>query len=86
MLPLSDAAQIVLARQPSLLSQLLSGGDDYELLFTADAADSDRIVAIAGAAGVPVTGIGFIVPGKGVSVTDALAKEMTLQVAGYRHF
>lgn len=86
LLPLSDAARIVLARQPALLAQLLSGGDDYELLFTADAADSDRIAAIAAAAGVPVTEIGAIVPGKGVSVSDALAREMTLDSGGYRHF
>lgn len=86
MVPLSDAAHIVVAREPALLPQLLSGGDDYELLFTADPADSDRITAIATAAGVPVTGIGFIVEGGKVTVSDAFAMEMALQAAGYRHF
>ena len=86
MLPLSEAARIVLAREPALLAQLLSGGDDYELLFTADAADAARIAAIAAAAAVPVTDIGLIVAGKGVSVRDAQAREMALPAAGYRHF
>lgn len=86
MVPMSDAAQIAVARQPTLLPALLSGGDDYELLFTADPADSERIVALAGEVGVPVTGIGFIVAGNAVSVTDARAMEIVLQVAGYRHF
>lgn len=86
MLPLSEAARIVLARQPALLAQLLSGGDDYELLFTADAEEADRIAAIAAAAGVPVTQIGAIVPGGRVSVRDGLGVEMALESAGYRHF
>jgi thiamine-monophosphate kinase len=86
MVPMSDAAQIVIARTPGLLPNLLSGGDDYELVFTADPADSGRIAAIAEETGVPVTGIGFIVAGDKVEVSDAHALNIVLDVAGYRHF
>jgi thiamine-monophosphate kinase len=86
MIPMSDAAQIVVARTPALLSNLLSGGDDYELVFAADPADSGRIAAIAQETGVPVTGIGFIVAGDKVEVTDARAMNIVLETAGYRHF
>ena len=86
LLPMSDAAQIVVARQPALLSQLLGGGDDYELLFTADPADSSKIAAISADVGVPITGIGYIVAGQSVSVTDSYAMNLVLQIAGYRHF
>jgi thiamine-monophosphate kinase len=86
LVPMSEAAQILVARDPSLLSALLSGGDDYEVVFTADPADSDRIAAIAQEVGTPVTGIGFIVGGDKVEVTDARAMDIVLRVAGYRHF
>jgi thiamine-monophosphate kinase len=65
---------------------MLAGGDDYELLFTADPADSSRIAAIGQEIGVPVTGIGFIVAGDKVAVTDARTMDIVLETAGYRHF
>jgi thiamine-monophosphate kinase len=91
MVPLSEAARIALARDPPLLSRVLTGGDDYELLFTADPKQSDRIVQAGIAAGVPVTGIGFITaprPGDSpkVRLGDQLAVQTILQFAGYKHF
>jgi thiamine-monophosphate kinase len=91
MVPLSDAVRIALARNPSLLARVLTGGDDYELLFTADPSQSDRIVQAGIAAGVPVTGIGFITSapadgGPKVKIGDELAVQTILQFAGYRHF
>lgn len=91
MVPLSDAARIALARDPSLLARVLTGGDDYELLFTADPSQSDRIVQAGIAAGVPVTGIGFITPAPTgdspkVKIGDELAVQTILQFAGYKHF
>lgn len=91
MVPMSDAVQIALARDPALLARVLAGGDDYEILFTAEPGDSDRIVEAALAVGVPVTGIGFIAspPPDGapnVRVGDLKAMETVLRVGGYRHF
>ena len=91
MVPMSDAVQIAVARNPNLLPRVLSGGDDYEIVFTVDPADSDRVVEAAIEAGVAVTGIGFIGPkgdGKGplVTVGDLSALDTVLRVTGYRHF
>lgn len=91
MVPMSDAVQIALAKEPSLLPRVLTGGDDYEILFTADPEDSDRLVEIGLSVGVSVTGIGFIVPapapdGERVKVADLKAMQTVLRVAGYRHF
>jgi thiamine-monophosphate kinase len=86
LVPLSDAAQTMVAREPPLLAKLLGGGDDYELVFTADPADSDRIAAVARDVGVRVTAIGAIVPGDRVTVTDAEALKIELGSGGYRHF
>jgi thiamine-monophosphate kinase len=81
MVPMSDAARSAVTGAPALRAKLLGGGDDYELVFTADPADSDRIAEIARAVGVPVTGIGSIVSGERVTVTDADVPQ-----DGYRHF
>jgi len=91
MVPMSDAVQIAVARDPDLLSRVLSGGDDYEIVFTADPADSDRIMDASIKVGVPVTGIGFIGrkgegAGPRVTVGDLAALNTVLRVTGYRHF
>lgn len=59
-IPLSAAAQAILARQPAVFSQLLSGGDDYELVFTAAPERSAEIARLAAETGVPLTPIGLI--------------------------
>jgi thiamine-monophosphate kinase len=89
MVPMSDAVQIAVSKEPDLLSRVLGGGDDYEILFTANPEQSDRIVELGISVGVPVTGIGFIVPATAesrVRVADLKTIETVLRVAGYRHF
>lgn len=83
--PLSDAARAALARNPSLLARLVTGGDDYELVFTLAPPAAERIEALAERLGTPVTRIGEIVPGAAVSVVDGAGQELPLAVAGYRH-
>jgi len=65
--PLSDAARRMLAKDLTTLEELLSGGDDYELLFTAPAAQAGEVAKLA--ADVPVTAIGEVTAGEGVQVT-----------------
>jgi thiamine-monophosphate kinase len=65
---------------------VLSGGDDYELVFTAPVAARREISARAAAAATPVTRIGTMVAGERVTVLDAAGDEMTLTQAGYDHF
>lgn len=45
------------------LTYALAGGDDYELVFTADPAQREAVLAAARRAGTPVARIGRIVPG-----------------------
>lgn len=61
----------------------LSGGEDYELLFTASAEIVDKVKR---AASVPVTAIGEIVAGKGVSLVDKAGNPFKLKKAGWEHF
>jgi len=79
--PLSKAAQAALQLGFTGLEELLSGGDDYELLFTGPARS---IKAIAGG-GVGVTEIGEVVAGEGVQVSSQ-GREMTFPKGGFTHF
>lgn len=83
--PLSGAARAALSGDPALLVRIITGGDDYELVFTAAPSAAERIEALAERLGTPVTRIGEIVPGATVSVVDGTGREIPLTVAGYRH-
>jgi len=80
--PLSAAA----ARLPDRLATVLTGGDDYELLFTAPPERQAAVQAAAVAAGVPVTVIGRIEAGQGVRVLDPAGGALALTGVGWRHF
>jgi len=78
--PLSSAAQEALAGDLDLLPAILTGGDDYELLFTASALQP------AWSKAAPVTEIGEIVAGEGVRVLDRDGDEIVLSERGFQHF
>jgi thiamine-monophosphate kinase len=85
-LPLSAAARAALAADPARLTMPLTGGDDYELLFTASPEAEESIVALSVELGVPLTRIGSIEAGTEVRVLDAEGSPMAVPVGGYRHF
>jgi thiamine-monophosphate kinase len=84
--PLSDAARQALAGDPALLDDVLGGGDDYELLFTAPAGAAPRLAALAQALALPIAEIGRIEAGSGVRVVDAQGRDRTPKSPGFRHF
>jgi thiamine-monophosphate kinase len=86
LLPLSPAARAVIGAEPLRLSAALSGGDDYELLFTAAADAGAALTALADELGLPLTRIGRIEAGSGVEVVDDKGAVLAVPVAGYRHF
>lgn len=86
-LPLSIAARAALdAGLGAGLSTIVSGGDDYEILFTAPP-DSDRALSgLAAELDLPLTRIGRIKPGQGVVLLDGAGKTLDMGQGGYRHF
>lgn len=60
----------------------LTGGDDYELCFTAPATAAMHVERAAGDAGVPVTLVGIVLEGEGVTLRGASMPDH----AGYEHF
>jgi len=65
---------------------ILSGGDDYELCFTAPALRHDDILSISARLELPLTPIGKIVAGRECIVLDASGIPIKLESNGYDHF
>lgn len=81
-LPISRAA----AGVPEVRTAALTGGDDYELLFTAPREAEGNLTALAGELDLPLTRLGQISEGAGVRVLDAEGSEIVLDAPGWRHF
>jgi thiamine-monophosphate kinase len=85
-LPISLPARCLAAADPELPVRLASGGDDYELLFTASPDASETLGGLSAELGLPITKIGEVNGGSRVRLLDAKGKELRVEAAGYRHF
>lgn len=65
---------------------VLSGGDDYELCFTAPPHQREHIEKIAAELQLPLSRIGNIHAGAGLTVLDAHGNALSLVKSGYDHF
>lgn len=79
-LPVPDAVKAI----PGGRAQALTGGDDYELLFTADPKVEAELKTLVNELGVPITRIGDIRKEDGI--VDANGKPFTDSESGWRHF
>ena len=84
--PLSEPARQALAAEPALRADILGGGDDYELLFTAPPAAAGRLGELARSLDLPLTEIGRVEAGAGVAILDESGRDITPERAGFRHF
>ncbi|MGH6941949.1 thiamine-phosphate kinase [Hypericibacter sp.] len=89
-LPLSPAGAHALDEDPALIEDIVAGGEDYELLFTASAAAQAAIAALAERLGLRVTPIGRMMPSSGqpgaVRLLDEKGREIALKRRGWQHF
>jgi thiamine-monophosphate kinase len=65
---------------------IVAGGDDYELCFTAHPNSRDSIEDLTDMLGIPLTRIGQIKRGKGVSLLGSDGKAVKVDGRGYDHF
>jgi thiamine-monophosphate kinase len=89
--PLSPAARVAIGDDPQRLATALTGGDDYEILFTARSAASVRIVELSRSFGVPITPIGRMTALSAgdqhrVAVLDDLGRPLDFASEGWTHF
>ncbi len=68
------------------LAAIVAGGDDYELCFTAPVNSREYFAELTDVLGVPLTRIGSIARGKGVSLLGADGKALSVDGRGYDHF
>jgi thiamine-monophosphate kinase len=85
--PLSDAARAVIASGGVTLADLLTGGEDYEVLACVATARSAQFERLADEAGTPVTCIGVIEPASaGIVAIDVAGEPIRFTKTGWDHF
>lgn len=89
--PLSAAVRAALAAKPERIATVLTGGDDYEILFTAPPAALDELAELSRTLDVPITAIGRVEsPPSGrkarIRVLDESGKPLGLDRGGWTHF
>jgi len=72
--------------QDELLHLTLSGGDDYELVFTAPEQQRQAIANVSATTGTPVTRIGKITASPHLSLMDPNGQPMRNSYASFDHF
>ena len=83
--PLSAAARRALAAESALWTNVLGGGDDYELVIAVSPRKRSALLAAARAADVAVTEIGRFERGRGVQLMVA-GRPTRASRQGYVHF
>ncbi len=84
-LPLTEAVRTVVEAQDDW-SLPLAGGDDYELIFTASTSQRGMIASLLDSLDCPISWVGSILEGEGLSVEDVHGQLLILSKAGYSHF
>lgn len=84
--PLSAPARAALVVAPELLADVLSGGDDYEILAAVPPGSAAAFEAESRRSGVSVTHVGEMTADGGIEVHDAAGREIALNRSGYDHF
>ncbi|HUK03159.1 MAG TPA: thiamine-phosphate kinase [Steroidobacteraceae bacterium] len=91
LVPLSPAARVAISEDPQRLATALTGGDDYEILFTAPGGAAARIAELSRSTGVAITPIGRMqVPTQinhaRVTVLDEGGQPLRFASEGWTHF
>lgn len=85
--PLSGAAQAVLAGGGVSIADLVTGGEDYQVLATVAPETAEAFERAAGDVGVPVACIGSILePAAGTCVVDTEGQALAFTKSGWDHF
>ncbi len=85
LLPLTADTRRLLDKAPDWWARVLTGGDDYELLLAAPPKNEDELMRAADETGTPLTRIGRVEAGDGVTVRDEEGCELRLARPGFEH-
>lgn len=86
-LPVADEMKGLKATRNEMLELMVSGGEDYELLFTARVKDSGGIASLSRGLRLPITAIGKVVgKRKGIRFVHGDGTELEIRRPGFEHF
>jgi thiamine-monophosphate kinase len=86
-LPLSDSFRRALERDPELIALALSGGEDYELLFTVPPGRESALAPLSQSLALPLTRVGTVIEAaEGLLVEDRLGRPYRPGRTGFNHF
>ena len=84
--PLSPAGRAAINAGQLTVSEAVSGGDDYELLFCAPPEARDALSRLSATLDVAITEIGEITAGTGVELIDGNGEAVVIDRPGHTHF
>ena len=84
--PLSLPAARQVTNNQELLTSLVTGGDDYELVFTVPPEKRRAVEDLGKRLALRITRIGRIIDGQGVQIIDETGQEIEIKRPGYAHF
>ena len=82
-IPLSPAVRRLVDKDGDRWEKVLTGGDDYEIVFTAR--NQSCVADISDKLNLPITPIGRIVSGTAVEILNSRGEAITFEDAGYKH-
>ena len=84
-IPLSKEVRTFLKENKFSIEQVITGGDDYELIFTAPVTKEKSILNMARVTKTRITRIGTVQSGGGISIFDKNGDIIPVSKAGYSH-
>jgi len=85
--PLSDVARRVVGMRADMLGELLTGGDDYELLLTVPAVLEESFLTAVGGLEYPVQQIGTCTDkSEGINWLKTSGEKLCVEARGFDHF
>lgn len=84
-IPLSEEARRAVMLNSTLLENIVTGGDDYELAFTVPPENCKQVEKIAAEQGVSISKIGLMTSEPEVRILDERGNEVTTLKQGYIH-
>ncbi|MAR55693.1 MAG: thiamine-phosphate kinase [Rickettsiales bacterium] len=85
-IPLASEVQQALQQKQITMEHVLTGGDEYQLLFTAPRAQESMLQQLAQQSSVLLSRIGKVTAGEGVQCLDATEAPLSFTQTGWQHF
>jgi thiamine-monophosphate kinase len=84
--PRSAALHALWGDGPDALKRAFTGGDDYEIAFTAPARLERKVMRVSARTGVPVSKIGWVDSGRGLNLRGPAGQPIEIGAGGWTHF